>query len=104
MATIRMRCDGTRTDRGSTALASLPVGPAASWLRASGTRAQQGGRRIRWKSALLLASSILAVRQAAIASPGDPFGGDDAGCIPPTAAVGKCEDGVQKAYLCCFGV
>src|SRR5436305_1369107 len=28
---------------------------------------------------------------------GDPFGGDDAGCIPPTAAVGKCEDGVQKA-------
>src|SRR5206468_12287388 len=61
------------------------------------TRAQVGGTGIRWKPALLLASAILAVRQAVIASPGDPFGGDDAGCIPPTAAVGKCEDGVEKA-------
>jgi len=46
---------------------------------------------------LLLASAILAFRSSAIAAPGDPFGGDDAGCIPPTAAVGRCEDGVQKA-------
>ena len=46
---------------------------------------------------LLLASAILAFRSSAIAAPGDPFGGDDAGCVPPTAAVGRCEDGVQKA-------
>src|SRR5438094_6766777 len=46
---------------------------------------------------LLLASAILTFGSSAVASPGDPFGGDDAGCIPPTAAVGKCEDGVQKA-------
>src|SRR5436853_608849 len=46
---------------------------------------------------LLLASAILTFGSSAVASPGDPFGGDDAGCIPPTAAVGRCEDGVQKA-------
>jgi hypothetical protein len=32
-----------------------------------------------------------------LAAPGDPFGGDDSGCIPTTAPVGKCEDGVAKA-------
>src|SRR5438552_14686259 len=46
---------------------------------------------------LLLASAILPFSSSAVASPGDPFGGDDAGCIPPTTAVAKCEDGVQKA-------
>src|SRR5438094_9849291 len=46
---------------------------------------------------LLLASAILTFGSSAVASPGDPFGGDDAGCIPPTAAGGRCEDGVQKA-------
>src|SRR2546425_12182441 len=46
---------------------------------------------------LLLASAILTFGSSAVASPGDPFGGDDAGCIPPTAAVGECEDGGQKA-------
>ena len=52
---------------------------------------------MRLECTLLLASAILTFRSSAVASPGDPFGGDDAGCIPPTAAVGKCEDGVQKA-------
>src|SRR5437773_1343386 len=33
----------------------------------------------------------------AAAGPGDPFGGDDAGCIPPTANDAACEDGVAKA-------
>src|SRR5207249_2583494 len=63
-----------------------------------GVACQAGGKPImRAMFDLLLASAILAFRSSAIAAPGDPFGGDDAGCIPPTAAVGRCEDGVQKA-------
>ena len=63
-----------------------------------GVACQAGGKTImRSMFGLLLASAILAFRSSAIAAPGDPFGGDDAGCIPPTAAVGRCEDGVQKA-------
>src|SRR5947199_207808 len=46
---------------------------------------------------LLLASAILTFGSSAVASPGDPFGGDDAGCIPPAAVSAKCEDGVPKA-------
>src|SRR5437879_13185162 len=52
---------------------------------------------MRWEFTLLLASAILPFSSSAVASPAEPFGGDDAGCIPPTTAVAKCEDGVQKA-------
>src|SRR5207244_10603889 len=63
-----------------------------------GVACQAGGKTImRSMFGLLPASAILAFRSSAIAAPGDAFAGDDAGCIPPTAAVGKCEDGVQKA-------
>src|SRR5438093_1377831 len=52
---------------------------------------------MRWTPALLVVPALLALRQVAGASPGDPLSGDDAGCIPPTVTVGKCEDGVAKA-------
>src|SRR5438876_845495 len=46
---------------------------------------------------LLLASAILTFGSSGVASPGDPFGGDDAGNVPTEPLTAKCEDGVAKA-------
>ena len=96
MATIRITRDGAGASRLSAACRSLGV-RLGWWVGTSRSPARYATRLIRWKATLLLTFVVVAVRQAAIAAPGDPFGGDDVGCIPPTAAVGKCEDGVAKA-------
>jgi hypothetical protein len=49
------------------------------------------------KPLLLVLFLTFLLCRPALPAPGDPFGGDDAGCVPTTAPVGKCEDGVAKA-------
>jgi hypothetical protein len=47
---------------------------------------------------LLLAASLIVLVgvPAATAAPGDPFGDDDGGFLPPDQTIGRCEDGVAK--------
>ncbi len=47
--------------------------------------------------ALALLIALAASAASVAAAPGDPFAGDDSGCIPPTPTDAKCEDGVAKA-------
>src|SRR5581483_6458135 len=47
--------------------------------------------------ALALLIALAAGAASVAAAPGDPFAGDDSGCIPPTPTDAKCEDGVAKA-------
>src|SRR5439155_20602764 len=95
MATIRITRDGAGASRLSAACRSLGV-RLGWWVGTSRSPARYATRLIGWKATLLLTFVVVAVRQAAIAAPGDPFGGDDAACITPAAAVGECEDGAAR--------
>ena len=76
MATIRITRDGAGASRLSATCRSLGV-RLGWWVGTSGSPARYATRLIRWKATLLLTFVVVAVRQAAIAAPGDPFGGDD---------------------------